>query len=71
MDFKGSWTIGNAEIGISINNLLNQRNILTVTVNDSSAIGANIRDFANRGSSLDQYFFAPSRNVQLSLKWHM
>ena len=70
MDFKGSWTFGNIELGLGISNVLNQRNLLTLTVNDKSAFGAGPFDYANRGSSLDQYFFAPSRGFQVSLAAH-
>ena len=68
MDLKGSWTFGNFELGLAVANVLNQRNLLTLTVNDKAAVGANPFDFANRGTSLDQYFFAPSRSAQLTLK---
>jgi iron complex outermembrane receptor protein len=67
MDFKGSWTLGAWEVAAGVNNVLSQRNILAVTVNDSAPIGSSISNLGSRGSSLDQYFFAPSRNYQITL----
>jgi iron complex outermembrane receptor protein len=49
-------------------NLLNQRNLLAVTVNDSNPIGgANVYNVGARGSSLDQYYYAPATSIQASL----
>ena len=40
----------------------------SVTVNDKTLTGgANVLDVANRGASLDQYFYAPSRSFQITL----
>jgi iron complex outermembrane recepter protein len=71
MDFKGSWTFGNFELGMAIANLLQQKNLLTVTVNDKAAVGASLFDYAGRGTSLDQYFFAPQRSIQISITAHL
>jgi iron complex outermembrane receptor protein len=67
MDFKGSMALGPLELGIGLNNLLNQRNLLAMTVNDKTNVGANVSDLTNRGGSLDQYYFSPSRSAQISL----
>jgi iron complex outermembrane receptor protein len=68
MDFKGSYTFENYEFSVGIYNLLNQRNLLAVTINDSNPIGgANVYNVAARGSSLDQYYYAPATSIQASL----
>ena len=67
-DFKASMTVGNFELGVGIYNLFNERNLLSVGINDKTPIGgANVHDLLNRGSSLDQYYFQPSRSYQLTL----
>jgi iron complex outermembrane receptor protein len=69
MDFKGSYSFSNYEFSMGIYNLLNSRSLAAVTINDSSPIGGvGVNDFTNRQSSLDQYFFQPSRSVQFSVK---
>ena len=71
MDFKAGWTIGAFDLGFGIYNVLNTRNLLAVTVNDKTLTGgANVFDVANRGASLDQYFYAPSRSFQITLGAH-
>ncbi len=67
MDFKGSVTLGPTELSLGIYNLFDQRNLLSVTVNDKALVGSSITDLAHRGTSLDQYYYAPSRSFQLSL----
>jgi iron complex outermembrane receptor protein len=67
MDLKGAWTIGSFQLAAGIYNALNERNLLAITVNDKAAIGSSPFDLADRGNSLDQYFFAPSRNYQITL----
>ncbi len=71
MDLKGSYTIGNFDFGLAISNALNERNLLTLTVNDKTAVGSSPFDYTNRGSSLDQYFFAPSRGFEVSVTAHL
>jgi iron complex outermembrane receptor protein len=70
MDFKGIYEFtDNMEVEVGIYNVLNSRELTAVTENDSSPLGgANVYDIANRGSSLDQYYFQPSRSVQVTLK---
>lgn len=69
MDFKASVTEGMLEFGVGIANLLNSRSLLAVGINDKAPIGgANVEDLANRGGSLDQYYFQPSRSFQLTVK---
>ena len=68
MDFKASMDIENYELSVGIYNVLNQRNLLSTTINDKTTIGANVYNIAARGSSLDQYYFAPPINFQVSLK---
>ena len=67
-DLKASMLVGPLELGVGVYNLFNERNLLSVGINDSAPIGgANVHDLANRGSSLDQYYFQPSRSYQMSL----
>jgi iron complex outermembrane receptor protein len=68
MDFKGSFTFDNYEFSAGVYNLLNQRNLLAVTINDSSPVGGtNVYNVAARGGSLDQYYYAPATSIQASL----
>ena len=69
MDFKTSITMGHVELGLGIYNVLNSRNIAAVGIVDKAPIGgASAYDIANRGGSLDQYSFLPSRSAQLTIK---
>jgi len=69
MDFKGSVTYGPLEFGLGISNLLNSRSLAAVGINDKSPIGgSNVNDIANRGLSLDQYSYQPSRGFQFTVK---
>jgi iron complex outermembrane receptor protein len=69
MDFKGGLTWENYEIDLGIYNLLNSRSLASVGINDKSPIGgASVYDYVNRPSSLDQYYFQPSRSFQLTVK---
>jgi len=70
MDLKAGWTLGNFELALAISNALNQRNLLAVTNNDKAAVGTSLFDLADRGTSLDQYYYAPSRGAQISLTAH-
>jgi iron complex outermembrane receptor protein len=71
MDIKASYTLDNYDFTLGIYNVLNQRNLLSVTINDSAPIGgANVYDIANRGGSLDQYYYAPATSVQFSVAAH-
>jgi len=68
MDIKGTYTLDNYDFTVGIYNVLNQRNLLAVTINDSAPIGgANVYDVNNRGSSLDQYYYAPATSIQFSV----
>src|SRR5579863_220053 len=67
-DIKTSVTLGMIEVGVGIYNIFNERNLLAVAINDKAPIGgANVHDLLNRGSSLDQYYFQPSRSYQINL----
>ncbi len=68
MDFKSSVTYGPLEFGLGISNLLNSRSLAAVGINDKSPIGGSVNDIANRGSSLDQYYYQPSRGFQVTVK---
>jgi iron complex outermembrane receptor protein len=69
MDFKGSVTYGPLEFGLGISNLLNSRSLAAVGINDKSPIGGSgVNDIVNRGSSLDQYYYQPSRGFQFTVK---
>ena len=58
----------NFDFTLGIYNVLNQRNLLAVTINDTDPIGgANVYDVGNRGGSLDQYYYAPATSVQFSV----
>ena len=69
VDFKTSVTEGPLEFGLSISNVLNSRSLGAVGVKDKAPIGgSNVNDVANRGSSLDQYYYQPSRGFQVTVK---
>ncbi len=66
-DFKASVSFGQFELGLGLYNLFNERNLLSVGINDGATVGANVHDLTGRGSSLDQYYFQPPRSYQVSL----
>ena len=69
MDAKASVTFENLEFGLGIFNLLNSRSLAAVGIQDKAPIGgSSVNDIANRGSSLDQYYYQPSRSFQFTLK---
>jgi iron complex outermembrane receptor protein len=69
MDAKGSVTYGPLEFGLGIFNVLNSRSLAAVGINDKSPIGgSSVYDLADRGNSLDQYYFQPSRSFQFTVK---
>ncbi|HMH65661.1 MAG TPA: TonB-dependent receptor [Rhizomicrobium sp.] len=69
MDAKGSVTYENLEFGLGIFNLLNSRSLAAVGINDTAPIGgSSVEDIGNRGSSLDQYYYQPSRSFQFTVK---
>jgi len=50
-------------------NIFNQRNLLAVKINDKTPIGgSSVYNVTARGSSLDQYYFAPPASFQVTLK---
>jgi iron complex outermembrane receptor protein len=68
VDLKTSVTVGNFELGLGLYNLFNERNLLAVGINDKGPIGGtNVHDLTDRGASLDQYYFQPSRSFQISV----
>jgi iron complex outermembrane receptor protein len=69
MDTKASYTYDNLEFGLGIYNLLNSRSLAAVGINDKNPIGgSDVGDYTNRQSSLDQYYFQPSRSFQFTVK---
>jgi len=68
MDAKASVSWDALEFGLGISNVLNSRSLAAVTINDKATIGGNVNDLLNRGSSLDQYFYQPSRGFQFTIK---
>jgi iron complex outermembrane receptor protein len=69
MDAKASVTWDSLEFGLGIYNLLNSRSLAAVTINDKTPIGgSSVNDIGNRGSSLDQYAYQPSRSFQFTVK---
>ncbi len=68
MDFKASFTEGPLEFVAGVSNVLNSRSLGAVGANDKNTIGANVHDIANRGSSLDQYYYQPERGFQFTVK---
>lgn len=69
MNFVGSVTWQKLEFDLGIYNMLNSRSLAAVGINDKSPIGgANVYDIANRGASLDQYYYQPSRSAQFTIK---
>jgi len=69
MDFKGGLTWENYEVNLGIYNLLNSRSLVSVGINDKPPLsGSSVYDYINRSSSLDQYYFQPSRSFQLTVK---
>jgi iron complex outermembrane receptor protein len=69
MDTKGSYTYGPVEFGVGIFNLLNSRSLASVSINDKPPLGgSSVNDISNRGASLDQYYYQPSRSFQFTMK---
>jgi iron complex outermembrane receptor protein len=69
MDAKGSVSWDNLEFGLGIYNLLNSRSQASVGINDKSPLGgSSVNDYTNRQTSLDQYYFQPSRSFQFTIK---
>jgi iron complex outermembrane receptor protein len=81
MDFTASYDLGeigfgtDLEIGGGVYNVLNARNTVSMTINDSNptvgngpSAASSALDLANRRNSLDQYYFMPQRSFQLTIK---
>jgi iron complex outermembrane recepter protein len=69
MDAKTSVSWDNLEFGVGIYNLLNSRSLAAVGINDKTpGSGSSVEDIGNRGSSLDQYYYQPSRSFQFTIK---
>jgi iron complex outermembrane receptor protein len=69
-DVKASYTFGAVEMGVGVYNIFNSRSLAAVTINDATGApigGSSVYDTANRGSSLDQYFFQAARNYQFTV----
>jgi len=78
LDFTGYYDIddfgdtgADVEIGGGIYNLLNDRSLVAVTINDKTISGLSVQDVSARGASLDQYFYAPERSYQFTIKVQM
>lgn len=76
MDFTGYYDLGDiagadVEIGGGVYNILNDRSLVAVTINDKVPSGASVQDIAHRPNSLDQYFFMPERSYQFTIKVHL
>jgi iron complex outermembrane receptor protein len=77
LDFKASVTEGPLEFVVGVSNVLNSRSLGAVTINDKTTTAGNtnpalpasgVNDIANRGNSLDQYFYQPSRGFEFTVK---
>ncbi|MBA2590555.1 MAG: TonB-dependent receptor [Alphaproteobacteria bacterium] len=69
MDAKASVSYQNLEFGVGLYNLLNSRSLAAVGINDKAPIGGSrVEDIGNRSSSLDQYYYQPSRSIQFTIK---
>ena len=77
LDFKASVTEGPLEFVVGVSNVLNSRSLGAVTINDKTTTAGNtnpalpasgVNDIANRGNSLDQYYYQPSRGFQFTVK---
>jgi iron complex outermembrane receptor protein len=69
MDTKASYTYGPIEFGVGVFNLLNTRSLASVGINDKAPLGgSSVNDVFNRGTSLDQYYYQPSRSFQFTMK---
>ena len=55
MDFKGSYSFGNIEFGLTINNVLNSQSIAAVGIVDKCPIGAGMTDYTARGTTIAGY----------------
>ncbi|MGB8602189.1 MAG: TonB-dependent receptor, partial [Rhizomicrobium sp.] len=62
------YSFENFEAKIGVNNLFDDRSIVSMSINDSAPSGTSVKDLASRGSSLDQYYFQAARSVQFTLK---
>ncbi|HUO88578.1 MAG TPA: TonB-dependent receptor [Rhizomicrobium sp.] len=75
MNFTGYYDFeldgANVEIGGGIYNVLNDRSLVAVTINDKAISGTSVQDIAHRPGSLDQYFFQPERSYQFTIKVHL
>lgn len=68
LNLTAAYNFANFEASVGVNNLLDDRSLVAMSINDSKPSGASVHDMIGRASSLDQYFFQPSRSVQFSLK---
>jgi iron complex outermembrane receptor protein len=65
------YDFGKFELSVNVNNLFDDRSL--VSVKGTSAIGgaSSLQDYANRGSSTDQYYFQSSRSYWVTFKVHV
>ncbi len=75
MDLTGSYDLGNiagadVSLGAGVYNVLNDRSIVAVTINDKAPFPGQVsaQSIATRPGSLDQYYFQPERSYQATLK---
>ena len=64
---QGRVRLGIIEFGVGIYNIFNERNLLSVASTTKARRRRQCYDCRNRGASLDQYYFQPSRSYQFNL----
>jgi iron complex outermembrane receptor protein len=73
LDMTGGYDFERYSIVFSVNNLLDSRSLVSVKKGDKPTIanpltGASVNDLAGRPTSLDQYYFQPSRSLMITFK---
>jgi len=73
LNFTSAYKWKNFELSLSVNNLLDDRSIVSMKTSDTKTdTGAgSAQDWALRSGSLDQYYFQASRSYQISIKAHI
>lgn len=70
VNFTSAYTWKNFELSIEINNLLDDRSLVSTSGTDGKDIAkaSAVGDFTNRPTSGDQYYFQSSRSYQIAIK---
>lgn len=70
VNFITAYGLGPWEISIGVNNLLDDRSLVSTSGKDGKdiATSSSVSDFMNRPGSTDQYYFQSSRSYQVTLK---